>query len=151
MYIISWALFWEAFKLIWSFGGIFIYFSQNQNSLWFRANFPLQLKQYPSEYSTQCGKHIEVKEFLLRSVRTQPHVCCGQFYYTPLKKESYSWVIKNLPAVRRSGFNSWVRKIPWRRKWQPTPVFLPGKSHGQRSLAGYRPWDCKTHRTQLRD
>ena len=30
--------------------------------------------------------------------------------------------------------------IPWRRKWQPTPVFLPGKSHGERSLVGYRPW-----------
>ena len=38
---------------------------------------------------------------------------------------------------RRYGFNPWVRKIPWRRKWQPTPVFLPGESHGQRSLAGY--------------
>ena len=37
---------------------------------------------------------------------------------------------------RRPGFNPWVRKIPWRRKWQSTPVFLPGKSHGQRSLAG---------------
>ena len=37
-------------------------------------------------------------------------------------------------------FNPWVRKIPWRRKWQPTPVFLAGKSHGQRSLAGYNPW-----------
>ena len=35
---------------------------------------------------------------------------------------------------------SWVRKIPWRREWQPTPVFLPGKSHGQRSLAGYSPF-----------
>ena len=34
-------------------------------------------------------------------------------------------------------------KVPWRTKWQPTPVFLPGKSHGQRSLAGYSPWDCK--------
>ena len=44
---------------------------------------------------------------------------------------------------RRCGFNSWVVKIPWRRKWQPTPVFLPGKSHGQRSLVGYSPWDCK--------
>jgi len=38
---------------------------------------------------------------------------------------------------RRPGFDSWVRKIPWRRKWQPTPVFLPGESHGQRSLIGY--------------
>ena len=41
---------------------------------------------------------------------------------------------------RRHEFNPWVRKIPWRRKWQPTPVFLPGESHGQRSLAGYSPW-----------
>ena len=37
------------------------------------------------------------------------------------------------------GFNPWVRKIPWRRKWQPTPVCLPGESHGQRSVAGYSP------------
>ena len=35
-----------------------------------------------------------------------------------------------------------VRKIPWRRKWQPTPVFLPGEFHGQRSLAVYSPWGC---------
>ena len=40
-------------------------------------------------------------------------------------------------------FDPWVRKIPWRRKQQPTPVLLPGKSHGQRSLAGYSPWGCK--------
>ena len=40
----------------------------------------------------------------------------------------------------RHRFDSWVRKMPWRRKWQPTPVFLPGKSHGQRNLAGYSPW-----------
>ena len=37
------------------------------------------------------------------------------------------------------GFTPWVGKIPWRRKWQPTSVFLPGKSYGQRSLAGYSP------------
>ncbi|CAI9180043.1 unnamed protein product [Rangifer tarandus platyrhynchus] len=41
---------------------------------------------------------------------------------------------------RRLRFDSWVRKIPWRRKWQPTPVFLPGESHGPRSLVGYSPW-----------
>ena len=44
---------------------------------------------------------------------------------------------------RRPGFSPWVGKISWRRKWQPTPVFLPGKSHGWRSLAGYSPWGCK--------
>ena len=40
-------------------------------------------------------------------------------------------------AIRRHGFHPWVRKIPWRRAWQPTPVFLPGESHGQRSLVRY--------------
>ena len=47
------------------------------------------------------------------------------------------------------GFNIWVAKIPWSRKWQPTPEFLPGKSHRQRSLAGYRPWGGKeSNRTE---
>ena len=40
---------------------------------------------------------------------------------------------------RRPGFDPWVRSILWRRKWQPTPVLLPGESHGQRSLVGYSP------------
>ena len=44
----------------------------------------------------------------------------------------------------RHGFNSWVRKIPWRRKWQPTKVFLPEESLGQRSLASYGPWGHKS-------
>ena len=44
---------------------------------------------------------------------------------------------------RRRRFNNWVKKIPWRRKWQPTPVFLLGKSCGQKSLAGYSPRGCK--------
>ena len=44
---------------------------------------------------------------------------------------------------RRLGFNPWVRKIPWRRVWQPTPLFLPGESHKQRSLVGYSPWGHK--------
>ena len=55
--------------------------------------------------------------------------------------------VKNLPAdagdAKRCRFNSWLGKIPWRRKWHPTPVFLPGESHGQRSLAGYSIWGCK--------
>ena len=40
-------------------------------------------------------------------------------------------------------FDPWVRKIPGKRKWQPTPVFLPEKSHGQRNLVGYSPWGHK--------
>ena len=46
---------------------------------------------------------------------------------------------KHSPVVQ----DTWVRKIPWRRQWQPTPVILPGKLHGQRNLAGYSPWGCK--------
>ena len=42
---------------------------------------------------------------------------------------------------RRHGFNPWVGKIPWRRKWQSSPVFLPGESHGQRNLGGYSSGD----------
>ena len=41
---------------------------------------------------------------------------------------------------KRLRFDPWVRKIPWKRAWQPTPEFLPGKSHEQRSLVGYSPW-----------
>ena len=44
---------------------------------------------------------------------------------------------------KRHGFDSWVGQIPWRRAWQPTPIFLPGESHWQRSLVGCSPWGCK--------
>ena len=50
-----------------------------------------------------------------------------------------SQMIKNLPAVQGTWVNPWIGKIPWRREWQPTSVFLPEKSLGQRSLAGYSP------------
>ena len=50
---------------------------------------------------------------------------------------------KESTCQRRHGFNSWVRKILWRRKWQPVPVFLLGTFHGQRSLVGYSPWGPK--------
>ena len=54
-------------------------------------------------------------------------------------------VVKNplANAGDTADFDPCVRNIPWRRKWQPTLVFLPGKSHGQRSLVGYSPGDCK--------
>ena len=61
--------------------------------------------------------------------------------------------VKDPPArIHQTQFDPWVGKIPWRRKWQPTPVFLPGNpmDRGQRSLAGYIPWGYKSW-TQLRD
>ena len=88
------------------------------------------------------------------SVSTPPFLC--HFPYIHL----YNW---ELPVPcwngeitpfwrrrwRRHRFDPWVRKTPWRRKWQPTPVFLPGKSLGQRSLVGYSPWGSKKSQTQL--
>ena len=60
-------------------------------------------------------------------------------------KDSLGWLrgYSVCPQCGRSGFNPWVRKIPWRRKWQPTPIFLPEESHGRRSLVGYSLWGHK--------
>ena len=53
-------------------------------------------------------------------------------------------MIKNPPAnAGDCGFDTWVAEIHWRRKWLPTPVFLSGECHGQKSLEGYSPWGCK--------
>ena len=64
----------------------------------------------------------------------------NQLYFCILKQGLPWW---HSLQYRRSGFDPWVGKIPWRRAWQPTVVFLPGESHGQRSLVGYRPWGLK--------
>jgi len=52
-------------------------------------------------------------------------------------------IISDVEHFFIGGFNPWIGKIPWKRKWQPTPVFLPGKLQGQRNLVGYSPWDGK--------
>ena len=52
------------------------------------------------------------------------------------------WGTHNYPMAK-TRFDPWVGKISWRRKWQSTPILLPGKSHGQRSLVGYSPWGHK--------
>ena len=74
-------------------------------------------------------------------------------YTEPSDKRNNSWLLRKRdfpggtrgkePAYQCRGprFDPWVRKIPWRRKGQPTPVLLPGESHGQRSLVGYSSWD----------
>ena len=52
-------------------------------------------------------------------------------------------MVKKSACNVRPGFDPWLGKIPWRRAWQPAPVFLPGESHGQGSLVGYSPWGCQ--------
>ena len=63
---------------------------------------------------------------------------------------SVAQVVKNLPAMQeRPEFDPWMGKIPWRREWPPTPVFLPGEFHGQRSLVGYGPWRHKESESDM--
>ena len=74
-------------------------------------------------------------------------------YYTVGWAPQVALVVKNPRANagrrKRRGFNSWVGKISWRTVWQPTPVFLPGESHGQRSVVGCSPWIAESW-TQLK-
>ena len=75
--------------------------------------------------------------------------CPGHDHIYVYLRSCYSWLPRWLsgeePACqsRRHRFDPWVGEIPWRRKWQPTPVFLPGESHGERSLVYYSPWGWK--------
>ena len=58
-------------------------------------------------------------------------------------------MVKSLPAVGETWIQSLVQEDPWRRAWQPTPVFLPGEFQGQMSLAGYCSWSHKESQTRL--
>ena len=78
-------------------------------------------------------------------IQTTTYVALGELLTVSYSRPQASQVVpvvKNWPAnagdVRYAGLIPGSGKIPWSRKWQPTPVFLPGKSHAQRSLAGYR-------------
>ena len=96
---------------------------------------------------------------------SKQHIVFHQVYNSGLERKILrinisSLIVYRLPCeaqwkepacqCRRLGSIPGSGKIdPWRRKWQPTPIFLPGKSHGQRSLAGYSPWGCKRVGSQL--
>ena len=75
------------------------------------------------------------------SVLTE-HLLCTQFnmYSCKTWASLVAQMVKNLPAMWETQVWSCIEKIPWRREWQPTPVFLSGESHGQRSLESYSPW-----------
>ena len=72
-------------------------------------------------------------------------VMCIPFGLTSLAQS-----VKNLPAMQETWVRFLGQKMPWRRKWQSSPVFLPGKSHGQRSVVGSSPWGLKSQ-ARLKD
>ena len=92
-----------------------------------------KLKQIKNNYnllplSPSCPAFLLIKLQLNSSKKLQAYLKDYNFLVAQM--------VKNLPAMQRPGFDPWIRKIPWRREWLPTPVFLPGESHGQRSLVG---------------
>ena len=74
------------------------------------------------------------------------NICCFPTLHSPCGSDS----TESACQCRRPGFDHWVGKIPWTRAWQPTPIFLPGESHGQRSLVGYGPGSHKESDTTER-
>ena len=83
------------------------------------------------------SKHIQIRNTWVKT-RTRKRALCLLSYWTLMTTPLHTWCYL-LPIAEKMGtlrFNVWVGKIPWRRAWQPIPVFLPGESHGQRSLEG---------------
>ena len=99
----------------------------------------------PSPRKKKCKKAKWLSEEALQIAVKRNKSRGEKERYTLLNAEFQRLARRDKKAFRsRHEFDSWVRKIPWRRKWQATPVFSSGKSHGQRSLAGYSPWGCKS-------
>ena len=95
-----------------------------------------------------AGSTKRLQDFKRNSDRVAPHLNTGLLRLNWASQVA-QWQKKSTcqsRSFRRCGFDPWVKKIPWSWKQQPTPVFLPGKFHGQRSLAGYSPW---SHQKEL--
>ena len=117
--------------------------------VWERERKNKNIKNYTYEENSPKGtrsSHLYVrgrKQFF-QSIRYRwgwPHLCCPLEHPRWLRsKES---ACQNAGDARDMGLTPWIRKIPWSRKYQPAAVFLPGKFHGQRSLAVFSTWDCK--------
>ena len=91
-------------------------------------------------YSPWGLKESDMTERLSAHIYIYTHICLGLPRWLSGKDSTCLY--------RRCRLDPWIRKIPWRRKWHPTPILLPGKSHGQRSLVGYSLWQLS--RTGLR-
>ena len=113
------------------------------------------LNKWANEYMHAYSQHTSIQWYLWIARLTSVYKVnrpwnlnlVKRIYFRPTGPIGLPWWLSGKESAcqcRRCRFNPWVRKIPWSRKWQSTPVFLPGKSHEQRSLVGYSPWGSKT-------
>ena len=109
-------------------------------------------EQFTSNYSVnKLACHFEIIYFIVWDFQYHLYSSIYTLFHIIIISSSIIiiwwlpwWLrLKNLPAIGETQVQSLGQEDPWRRKWQPTPVLLPRESHGQRSLAGYRTWDCK--------
>ena len=91
------------------------------------------------KFSTMASTVVDTYSY----VCTIPFNCLNLWHHLTSPVTQQKRIHRHCRRCRRHGFNPRVRKIPWRRKWQPTLVFLPGEPHGQRSLVGCSPWGRK--------
>ena len=105
------------------------------------------------------GNRLKVCSPSLHSVSRKKSIWMLECYNRQLEKwsltEIFNWQglsggSDGKQSAWSPGFCPWVRKIPWRREWLPTPAFLPGEFHGQRRLVGYSPWGRKKSDTTER-
>ena len=104
------------------------------------------LNFFPLAYTPPPNSHLNTKLsslfFLCGPGKKMSRVHCRLLPWWLSGKESTC-------QCKRCRFNPWFGRMPWRRKWQPAPIFLPGKSHWQRSLVGYSPWGHRRVRHDL--
>ena len=113
--------------------------AKNSKSKWSEKSF--QMRRQWRCWGIQGSVTIMHRSSKMRNERW----CCFFLHLLHWQVDFFFFLTTVSPACqwrrcKRFGFNPWVGKIPWRRKWQPTPVFLPGEFHGRRSLVGYSPW-----------
>ena len=129
-----------------------------------RVCFTLIYEPFPAKSCNRKDNHSDIKIYsrvshkfplTLRSIFPEANILKSTppFWLPPSTSRGFpggSDGKESTCSAGRPSFDPWVRKILWRRAWQATPVFLPGESHGQRSLVGYSPWGHK-NRTRLSD
>ena len=101
---------------------------------------------FPWTFRNKCW-HVNTCRYIIWTFKYNKYLAyvCILFVFKHVyaRASLVAQIVKNLPAVQETQVWSLGLEDPWRRKWQPTPGFLPGEPHGQRSLVGYSPWSCK--------